>query len=437
MDVDQEVPHHLAYRFDDDEQRLDDHDVVAVEMKPLRGARVRALRHEADGSSSSMSGDHDEDDESGTADGRRRRKNDSSGCAELAGSLGDTVEMDRDEYFGGRGLDGHDGLGANAELIVDVDNVHKTYLLGVEGVPALRGVSLGVRRGEFVCVFGTSGGGKSSLLNIIGTIDQPTKGSLYLCGKRVSHHTADAQTASLRLRRIGFVFQTFNLVSSLTAVENVELPMLLEGSRSRAERRERAQELLTLVGMGDRLDHLPSQLSGGEQQRVTIARSIANDPDLLLLDEPCGDLDTVNTAIVMNLLLTLHHQGMTLIMVTHDMNMKFFSDRVIWLRDGKIMRIETVSSRHRIEAERNLLQSLKDLGIEVSKDSRLAAHFDDDAQTEQEEKQQSVSDTAPKDQDREALGSASGAFRVTQLRRPADYPTHPAHNPLTAKHLSN
>jgi ABC-type lipoprotein export system ATPase subunit len=242
---------------------VDRGDVVAVEMQSLHGGARQSRAHRGA-------------EEAGDTEGE---------LSPLASSVGDTVVMDHDEYFGGTGLDGHDGIGAGEELIVDVDNVHKTYLLGVEGVPALRGVSLGVRRGEFVCIFGTSGGGKSSLLNIIGTIDQPTKGSLYLCGRRVSHHTSDAQTAALRLRRIGFVFQTFNLVSSLTARENVELPMLLEGSRTRAQRRARSEELLALMGMSDRLGHLPSQLSGGEQQRVTIARSIANDPDILLLDE--------------------------------------------------------------------------------------------------------------------------------------------------------
>lgn len=210
-----------------------------------------------------------------------------------------------------------DVLESGEDVVVSLRNVHKTYLLGVEGVPALRGVSLTIKKGEFVCIYGTSGGGKTTLLNIIGTIDRPSKGEIYLCGTHITPRTPDATLSDLRLRRMGFVFQTFNLLSALSAAENVELPMILLGRATAAERKERAHALLASVGMDKRVNHLPSQLSGGEQQRVTIARAMSNRPEILLLDEPTGDLDTHNTAIAMSLLLELNKkQGITLIVRT-------------------------------------------------------------------------------------------------------------------------
>uniref|UniRef100_A0A6B2L7V7 ABC transporter domain-containing protein n=1 Tax=Arcella intermedia TaxID=1963864 RepID=A0A6B2L7V7_9EUKA len=212
----------------------------------------------------------------------------------------------------------------------------------------MRGVSMNVKKGEFVIIFGLSGGGKTTLLNVIGTIDKPTKGELYLCGHRIDSNTTDDTLSFLRLKKIGFVFQTFNLLSSLTALENVEMPMILAGELSAEERRKRAIELLTKVGMGERLNHVPSQLSGGEQQRVTIARAVANRPEILLLDEPTGDLDSMNTCIVLKQLLQLNEEEkITLIMVTHDVGIKNFSHRVIWMRDGKIQNVEPISKRRR------------------------------------------------------------------------------------------
>ncbi|KAG5457469.1 MAG: P-loop containing nucleoside triphosphate hydrolase protein, partial [Olpidium bornovanus] len=184
-----------------------------------------------------------------------------------------------------------------SDVIVQLNNIHKTYLLGVEGVPALR-----ICRGEWVVVYGTSGGGKTSLLNIIGTVDTPTKGDLTVCGTKITSRTKDAELAFLRLTKLGFVFQTFNLLPSMTARENVELPMMLAARRSPAERRAAAAASLHSVGLSHRLGHFPNQLSGGEQQRVTIARAIANSPELLLLDEPTGDLDTANTNKIVELL---------------------------------------------------------------------------------------------------------------------------------------
>lgn len=249
--------------------------------------------------------------------------------------------------------------GVKDEDIVVATNIHKTYLLGVEGVPALRGVSLRVKRGEFIIILGKSGGGKTSLLNIMGTIDKPTKGDMLLCGMRVTSKTTDPEFAKIRLQKLGFVFQTFNLISSMTALENVELPMILDGRRSQASRRARAAKLLDRVGIGGRLDHLPSQLSGGEQQRVTIARAIANKPELLLLDEPTGDLDTHNSHIILQMLVDLNrNQGITLIMVTHDQNLKHFAHRVVHMVDGKIFRIEQVPEEDRKAADAELQQDI-------------------------------------------------------------------------------
>jgi putative ABC transport system ATP-binding protein len=234
--------------------------------------------------------------------------------------------------------------------------------LGVEGVPALRGVSLTIKRGEFVVIFGLSGGGKTTLLNIIGTIDKPTKGELYLSGHRIDSTTTDDTLSFLRLQKLGFVFQTFNLLSSLTALENVEMPMILAGEKNVRERRKRAKDLLSRVGMGPRLNHIPAQLSGGEQQRVTIARAIANHPEILLLDEPTGDLDSINTCIVLQQLLKLNtEENITLVMVTHDVGLKNFANRVIWMRDGKIQNVEKISEKRRLQRREELHREYEEL----------------------------------------------------------------------------
>lgn len=242
------------------------------------------------------------------------------------------------------------------ELIVELDNIHKTYLLGIEGVPALRGVSLKIHQGEWVVIYGTSGGGKTTMLNVIGTIDKPTKGEMVIGDARVTADTTDDVLASIRLNTLGFVFQTFNLLTAMTALENVELPMVLKGDQTAAERRAIAKQSLEKMGLGERLGHYPNMLSGGtftvtsgahflcaffacigEQQRVTIARAIANKPKLLLLDEPTGDLDTKNTRMVIKMLRRLNEEeGMTLVMVTHDVHLKNFAKRIIWMRDGKV-----------------------------------------------------------------------------------------------------
>jgi putative ABC transport system ATP-binding protein len=196
-----------------------------------------------------------------------------------------------------------------------------------------------MKRGEFVMIRGPSGGGKTTLLNIIGTIDKPSGGILEILGENVDEHSSDNYLADLRLRRIGFVFQTFNLIATMSAFENVELPMTLLGKYNRKERRQRAKDLLKMVGLEDRMSHLPSELSGGEQQRVTIARSLANEPEILLLDEPTGDLDTRNTVEIMDLLLNINlNQKTTMIMVTHNPDVECYADRILYVKDGTFER---------------------------------------------------------------------------------------------------
>ena len=184
---------------------------------------------------------------------------------------------------------------------------------------------------------GPSGGGKTSLLNCIGLIDRPTTGSIQLLGKQVDLAVAnDDELSRMRLEKIGFVFQTFNLLATFSAFENVKLPMSILSNMTEKEMDRRATYLLTRVGLQDRMDHLPSELSGGEQQRVTIARSLANDPDILLLDEPTGDLDTRNTIDIMNLLLEVNQRmKKTLIMVTHNPDLELYADRILYVQDGK------------------------------------------------------------------------------------------------------
>jgi len=229
-------------------------------------------------------------------------------------------------------------------VVVSVKHISKHYkIVGREDVVrALNDIHLDedsefspIRRGEFVMLRGPSGGGKTSLLNILGTIDKATEGTVELFGNPITSSSSDAYLSNLRLEKIGFVFQTFNLIATMSAFENVELPMTILNKLNKKQRKERAIELLTLVGLQDRIDHLPSELSGGEQQRVTIARSLANQPELLLLDEPTGDLDTKNTVEIMDLLLSLNVQlKTTCIMVTHNPDIECYADRILYLSDG-------------------------------------------------------------------------------------------------------
>lgn len=186
---------------------------------------------------------------------------------------------------------------------------------------------------------GPSGGGKTTLLNIIGTIDSPSGGTISILGEPVTEKSSDNYLADLRLRKIGFVFQTFNLIATMSAFENVELPMTLLGKLKPRERRERAKMLLKMVGLEDRMAHLPSELSGGEQQRVTIARALSNDPEILLLDEATGDLDTRNTVEIMDLLLKINlNRKTTMIMVTHNPDVECYADRILYVSDGRFVK---------------------------------------------------------------------------------------------------
>jgi putative ABC transport system ATP-binding protein len=222
-----------------------------------------------------------------------------------------------------------------SEITVEATNVHKSYLLGATAVGALRGVDLVVRRGEFVALMGPSGCGKTTLLNIIGAIDLPSRGSVRIEGVDLQG-LSDDRLADLRRDRLGMVFQFYNLIPTLSACENVEVPMQFKGVGASA-RRSRALELLERVGLKDRADHKPAELSGGEQQRVSIARALANEPALVLLDEPTGDLDSVTGGEVIALLQDLNRQEqVTMVIATHDRSIAERSSRIVRLRDGKI-----------------------------------------------------------------------------------------------------
>lgn len=222
--------------------------------------------------------------------------------------------------------------------IIQAVGLRRDYVMGSSVVHALDGLDLEVEAGEFLCIMGPSGSGKSTLLNLIGGLDRPTGGSLIVAGEDIQALDEDALAAHRR-RRVGFIFQNFNLVPTMTALQNVEFPALFARISPRA-RRARAQELLERVGLGDRAHHKPVELSGGEQQRVAIARALMNDPMILLCDEPTGNLDSHTGREVMNLLAQMNQEGRTLLVVTHDPNVARFARRVIRLRDGQIVHDE-------------------------------------------------------------------------------------------------
>jgi len=223
----------------------------------------------------------------------------------------------------------------NSRPIIIVDDVHKSYLMGKEAVPALRGVSLEIYPGDFVCLMGPSGSGKTTLLNIIGGLDEAGRGHIIVDEENLVALSED-ELASLRLHKMGFIFQSYNLLANFTAQENVESPMVL-AKVGRGERRDRAKKLLDKVGLGDRSHHYPSELSGGQQQRVAIARALANDPSILIADEMTGDLDSETGFAIMELAAQLNRDGMTIVYVTHDPRMAEFSEKLIHLRDGKVV----------------------------------------------------------------------------------------------------
>ncbi|MCD7872191.1 MAG: ABC transporter ATP-binding protein [Clostridiales bacterium] len=219
--------------------------------------------------------------------------------------------------------------------LIDVRNVYKIYNPGENQVNALDGVSLTIDEGEFVAIIGQSGSGKSTLMNMLGLLDTPTSGEYYLNGKLVDDLTDD-EMSDIRNKQIGFIFQGFNLISSLNAIENVELPLVYRGV-PKAERHELSTSALEKVGLGGRMHHLPAALSGGQQQRVAVARAIAAAPPVILADEPTGNLDTHSTKDVMQILHNLKEEGRTVIVITHDNEIAEQAERVIRIRDGKVV----------------------------------------------------------------------------------------------------
>ena len=241
--------------------------------------------------------------------------------------------------------------------MIELTNITKTYQMGTQEVHALKGVNLTINKGEFVAIVGTSGSGKSTLMNIIGCLDIPSNGTYILNNTDVSEMDDDQQ-AQVRGREIGFVFQRFNLLARTQAVKQVSLPLMYQGV-GRRERTERAEAALTSVGLGDRTDHKPDELSGGQQQRVAIARALVTEPSILLADEPTGALDTESGEEVLGIFSDLHKDGMTLIMVTHDLEVAARAERIITLRDGIVIRDEkTAETGQRSESSKNELAEL-------------------------------------------------------------------------------
>jgi putative ABC transport system ATP-binding protein len=218
--------------------------------------------------------------------------------------------------------------------VIRIRELTREYPMGEERILALRGVTLDIRRNEYVAIMGPSGSGKSTMMNLLGCLDTPTGGEYWLNGQEVSRLTDD-ELARVRNREIGFVFQTFNLLPRATALHNVELPLVYAGARAR-ERRERAAAALERVGLGNRLEHRPNELSGGQRQRVAIARALVNEPSILLADEPTGNLDSVTSEEIMRVFGDLHAGGQTVIMVTHEPDIAAHAERVVVLRDGQV-----------------------------------------------------------------------------------------------------
>ena len=245
------------------------------------------------------------------------------------------------------------------EPVIQLDHIHKIYKMGDIEVHALRGVSLAIRQGEFVAVMGVSGSGKSTMMNIIGCLDQPTRGTYILDGHDVSKLSKDDR-ADIRNLKIGFVFQGFNLLSRTSAIENVELPMLYSGIAT-VERKRRAQEALEAVGLAGRENNHPNQLSGGQQQRVAIARALVNHPTIILADEPTGALDSRTSVEVMEIFQRLNRErGLTLLIVTHEHDIAEYAQRVVIFRDGKIRSDEPVLHRRDAAEELKTLPALDD-----------------------------------------------------------------------------
>jgi putative ABC transport system ATP-binding protein len=229
-------------------------------------------------------------------------------------------------------MDGRQSVRTLGPVVIDIENITKDYVMGEEIVRALRGVTLQIRRNEYLAVMGPSGSGKSTLMNMLGCLDTPTSGRYEFNGRNVADMDDD-ELAAIRNREIGFVFQTFNLLPRATSLRNVELPLIYAGM-DRESREERATEALTDVGLGDRIQHKPNELSGGQRQRVAIARALVNNPSIILADEPTGNLDSKTGEEIMVLLEDLYHRGNTIILVTHERDIAAHARRTIHLRDG-------------------------------------------------------------------------------------------------------
>lgn len=229
-------------------------------------------------------------------------------------------------------------MNSQNNIIISTEDLWKIYQLGNQQVNALCGVTFTVARNDFLAIMGPSGSGKSTIMNLIGCLDTPTKGKYYLSGKLVSE-LSENELAYIRNREIGFVFQVFNLLPRATTFHNVELPLIYKGARKK-EREEKTRKALGMVEMDHRMDHRPSELSGGESQRVAIARALVNEPSILLADEPTGNLDSKTGGEILNLFHKLHSQGNTIIIVTHDRDIAQMAQRIIFVKDGKIEREE-------------------------------------------------------------------------------------------------
>jgi len=221
------------------------------------------------------------------------------------------------------------------ETQLKLQNVHKDYKMGDSIVRALDGIDLEIKKGDFVAIVGPSGSGKSTMMNMVGALDMATEGDIFLSGINIEH-LEESDLAQIRGKRIGFIFQTFNLIPTLTALENVALPMMFQ-EVGKVEREERARGLLEEVGLGDRINHLPNELSGGQRQRVAIARALANDPDIILADEPTGNLDSKTGKEVLDMFIKLNKKGKTIIMVTHDNELAKKAKKIVRLKDGRVL----------------------------------------------------------------------------------------------------
>ncbi len=246
--------------------------------------------------------------------------------------------------------------------LIRIEGLRKDYRVGDMTVRALRGVDLTIDRGAFIAVIGASGSGKSTLMNIVGLLDQPTAGRYLLSDEDVSELDRDRR-ATIRNRTIGFVFQSFNLLPRTSALENVELPLLYNGSHlPTLQRHQRAQALLEAVGLASRVHHTPAQLSGGQQQRVAIARALVNEPDLILADEPTGNLDSRTSVEIMEILQRLNRErGLTVVLITHEPDIAEYAERVVAFRDGRVVKDEKVARRRDAAAEMAALPPLEEV----------------------------------------------------------------------------